>query len=96
MARADSGCTGAGALISRTAIERAPFSSVHAYIRSLPVQSGDALLSRTFWFQMSLAPTDPGVHTDWSQSVDGDGHIESWQLGCCRQRRRGALSCPKC
>ena len=43
-------------------MERAPFDQIHAYIRSLPVQSGDALLSRTFWFQMSLAPTDPGVH----------------------------------
>ena len=54
-------CAGAGALISRTAMERNTFDAAHGYIRALPVQSGDAMLSRAFWFMFALAPTDPGA-----------------------------------
>ena len=51
---------GAGALISRTALERNTFEAAQGYIRSMPVQSGDAMLSKTMWFMFALAPTDPG------------------------------------
>ena len=41
-------------------MERNTFDAAHGYIRALPVQSGDAMLSRVFWFMFALAPTDPG------------------------------------
>ena len=42
-------------------MERNTFEAVHGYMHSFPPQSGDAMLSRTFWFMLALAPTDPGA-----------------------------------
>lgn len=56
-------CTGAGALISSGAMRRATLQAVQVFYAGMPVQSGDAMLSRAFWHILNLAPTDPGACT---------------------------------
>ena len=51
---------GAGAIISRGAMERASFEAVEGYLQSIDLQSGDAMLTKAFWNVLSLGPTDPG------------------------------------
>ena len=51
---------GAGAIISRGAMERASFEAVEGYLQSIDLQSGDAMLTKAFWNVLNLGPTDPG------------------------------------
>lgn len=60
---------GAGAVISRGAMERASFDDVHQYLTSIDLQSGDAMLTKAFWNVLNLAPTDPGKTLQMNQSA---------------------------
>ena len=44
-------------------MERASFKDVSQYLKSIKLQSGDAMLTKAFWNVLKLGPTDPGVHT---------------------------------
>lgn len=74
---------------------------VQAFYATLPVQSGDALLSRAFWSILGLGPTDPGVPptafcnatTQPNAPAYAAYHVVSRRNGtcCCKQSMNALL-----
>ncbi|KAK9816501.1 hypothetical protein WJX72_001161 [[Myrmecia] bisecta] len=51
---------GAGAIISSAAMLQGSYAQLENYITTHPPQSGDAMFTKAMWYQLAVAPTDPG------------------------------------
>ena len=60
---------GAGAIISRGAMQRAGFKAVEKYLRGLEPQSGDAMITKAFWNVLGIGPTDPGLLKTYARKM---------------------------
>ncbi len=53
--------TGAGAVFSGGLLARAPYHTVHDFLRDIPKHSGDGMAFEAAWNVLGVGPTSPGM-----------------------------------